>query len=173
MYKPIQEILNKQLLRQKPTSEQFSMFLEALRNLQDSLTADEGEEHNKTYIRDFLRDAFYKDTNLVNTSGSIDCAIYQTKEAASSIEVIIEVKSPSNHTEFPSLHNLNCKALQELVLYFMRERFQHKNISLKHLVMTNGYEWFFIDASEFEKFFADDKKFVKLYNEYDRGELLF
>lgn len=173
MYKPIQEILNKQLLRQKPTTEQFSAFLEALRNLQDSLTADEGEEHNKTYIRDFLRDAFYKDTNLVNTAGSIDCAIYQTKEASSSIDVILEVKSPSNHSEFPTQHNLNCKAMQELVLYFMRERFQEKNITLKHLVMTNGYEWFFIDASEFEKYFAQDKGFVKTYKEYANKETLF
>ena len=47
MLKEIKDILNKQLLRQKPTSEQFSMFLEALRNLQDSLTADEGEEHKE------------------------------------------------------------------------------------------------------------------------------
>ena len=173
MYKPIQEILNKQILRQKPTSEQFSTFLEALRNLQDSLTADEGEEHNKTYIRDFLRDAFYKDTNLVNTAGSIDCAIYQTKELNSPIEVIIEAKSPSNHSEFPTQHNLNCKAMQELVLYFMRERFQEKNITLKHLVMTNGYEWFFIDASEFEKYFAQDKGFTKAYKEYANKETLF
>lgn len=33
MLKPIQDILNKQLLRNKPTYEQFSIFLEALLNL--------------------------------------------------------------------------------------------------------------------------------------------
>ena len=175
MLKEIKDILNKQLLRQKPTSEQFDAFLHALRNLKDSLTRSEREEHNKTYIRDFLRDAFYGETNLVNTAGDIDWAIYQTKDANSPIEVIIEVKSPTNKSEFPSIYNLNCKAMQELVLYFMRERFKPEspNITLKHLIITNGYEWFIIDASEFEKYFADDKKFVKLYKEFDNNELLF
>ena len=177
MLKEIKDILNKQLLRQKPTEAQFSAFTEALRNLKDSLTRSESEEHNKTYIRDFLRDAFYGETNLVNTAGDIDWAIYQTKDANSSIEVIIEAKSLNNQSEFPTRHNnvfnLNCKAMQELVLYFMRQRFERGNISLKHLIITNGYEWFIIDASEFEKYFADDKKFVKLYKEFDNNELLF
>ena len=173
MFKEIKDILNKQLLRQKPTSEQFSAFLEAFRNLKESIQPNETEEHNKSYIETFLKDAFYGKTNLVNTADKIDCAIYQTKEANSPIEVIIEAKSPTNQSEFPSIHNLNCKAMQELVLYFMRERFKNNNISLKHLIITNGYEWFIIDASEFEKYFADDKKFVKLYKEFDNNELLF
>ena len=175
MLKEIKDILNKQLLRQKPTSEQFSAYTEALRNLKESIKPNETEEHNKSYIETFLKDAFYGKTNLVNTADKIDCAVYQTKDANSPIEVIIEAKSPTNQSEFPSIHNLNCKAMQELVLYFMRERFNPKspNITLKHLIITNGYEWFIIDASEFEKYFADDKKFVKLYKEFDNNELLF
>lgn len=173
MLKEIKDILNKQLLRHKPTSEQFSDFTEALRNLTDSIQPNETEEHNKDYVKEFLRAAFYGKTNLVNTAGYIDCAIYQTKEANSPIEVIIEAKAPTNKSEFPSIHNLNCRAMQELVLYFMRQRFKENNISLKHLIMTNGNEWFIIDATEFEKHFADDTKFVKLYNEFDRNELLF
>ena len=173
MLKEIKDILNKQLLRQKPTNEQFTAYTEALRNLKESIQPNETEEHNKSYIETFLKDAFYGKTNLVNTADKIDCAIYQTKDANSPIEVIIEAKSPTNQSEFPSIHNLNCKAMQELVLYFMRERFKSNNISLKHLIITNGYEWFIIDASEFEKYFADDKKFVKLYKEFDNNELLF
>ena len=172
MLKPIQDILNKQLLRHKPTNEQFTTFLDALHNLLQSILPNESEEHNKNYILQFLRDAFYAQ-NLVNTAGSIDGAIYQTKDGSSPIEVILEAKSPSNQSEFPSLQNLNCKAMQELVLYFMRERFRNKNITLKHLIMTNGYEWFIIDATEFEKHFADDKKFVKLYNDWDNNKILF
>jgi len=175
MLKEIKDILNKQLLRQKPTSEQFSAYTEALRNLTDSIKVNESEEFNKNNIMTFLRDAFYGNTNLVNTAEKIDCAIYKTKDANSPIEVIIEVKSPTNKSEFPSIYNLNCKAMQELVLYFMRERFKPEspNITLKHLIITNGYEWFIIGASEFEKYFADDKKFVKLYKEFDNNELLF
>ncbi len=173
MLKEIKDILNKQLLRHKPTEEQFGEFLEALRNLKDSIQPNETEEHNKDYVKEFLRAAFYGNDHLVNTSGYIDCAIYQTKETNSPIEVIIETKAPNNKAEFPSIHNLNCKAMQELVLYFMRQRFKDKNFSLKHLIMTNGWEWFIIDATEFEKHFADDKKFVKLYKEFDNNELLF
>lgn len=173
MLKEIKDILNKQLVRQKPTNEQFTAYTEALRNLKESIQPNETEEHNKSYIETFLKDAFYGKTNLVNTADKIDCAIYQTKDANSPIEVIIEAKSPTNQSEFPSIHNLNCKAMQELVLYFMRERFKSNNISLKHLIITNGYEWFIIAASEFEKYFADDKKFVKLYKEFDNNELLF
>ena len=177
MLKEIKDILNKQLLRQKPTNEQFTDFLQALRTLNDSLTTCEGEEHNKTYIRDFLRDAFYKD-HLVNTAEKIDCAIYQTKEATSSIEVIIEVKAPNKQSEFPiqhnNVHNLNCKAMQELVLYFMRECFNKGNQTLlKHLIMTNGYQWYIIDATEFKKYFAEDKNFRKAYEEWENKSALF
>lgn len=173
MKKEIQEIINKQLLRQKPTAEQFTTFTEALRNLKDSIRPGETEEHNKTYILQFLRDAFYGKTNLVNTAGAIDGAIYQTKDASSPIDVIIEAKAPNNQAEFPSPHNLNCKAMQELVLYFMRERFGNKNITLKHLIMTNGFEWYIIDASEFERYFADDKKFAGIYDDWDNNRTLF
>lgn len=175
MLKEIKDILNKQLLRQKPTSEQFSAYTEALRNLIESIKIDESEEFNKNNIMTFLRDAFYGDTNLVNTAEKIDCAIYKTKDANSPIEVIIEVKSPTNKSEFPSIHNLNCKAMQELVLYFMRERFKREspNITLKHFIMTNGYEWFFIDAKEFEKYFAGDKAFTDKFKEWNNGGTLF
>ena len=173
MLKEIKDILNKQLLRHKPTTEQFTDFLQALRDLKDSIQPNETEEHNKDYVKEFLRTAFYGKEHLVNTAGYIDCAIYQTKETNSPIEVIIETKAPNNKAEFPSIHNLNCKAMQELVLYFMRQRFKDNNISLKHLIMTNGNEWFIIDATEFERHFADDKKFVRLYKEFDNNELLF
>ncbi len=111
MLKEIKDIINKQLLRQKPTSEQFDAFLQALRNLKESIQPNGTEEHNKSYIETFLKEAFYGRTNLVNTAGSIDCAIYQTNEATSPIEVILEAKAPNNQSDFPSLTNLNCEAM--------------------------------------------------------------
>ena len=50
MLKEIKDILNKQLLRQKPTNEQFTAYTEALRNLKESIQPNETEEHNKSYI---------------------------------------------------------------------------------------------------------------------------
>ena len=173
MLRTVKEIVNKRLLRQKPTTEEYSRYTEALRNLKDSLRPEETEEYNKAHIVQFLSSAFYGEKHLINTAGSIDCAIYQTKQNNSSIEVIIETKSIANQAEFPSSTNLNTKAMQELVLYFMRERFQSKNITLKHLIITNGYDWIFFDAKEFEKYFASDKQFFKLFDEWDNNKTLF
>ncbi|MFT7436136.1 MAG: adenine-specific DNA-methyltransferase [Algoriphagus sp.] len=56
---------------------------------------------------------------------------------------------------------LNVKALHEVLRYFLGERFQHKNLEIKHLVVTNVQEWFIFDAQLFEKLFAENKNLVK------------
>lgn len=60
-----------------------------------------------------------------------------------------------------SKDKLNCKALQELVWYFMDERINHKNLEIKHIVATNTFEWFVFDAQLFDKLFAQNKDFIK------------
>jgi len=169
----IKDILAKPLLRRKPLQSDYIRFTEALDELQQKLNPNESEEHNKAFIKDFLLDAFYKGKNAINTSDDIDDAIFADNSETSPVEVIIEAKSPSNGYEMPSLKNLNCKAMQELVLYFMRQRVLKKNIGLKHLIATNGYEWFVFDAAEFDKLFYQNKHFLKLYEEYDNKQLLF
>ena len=168
-----QEVINKQILKQKPTEDDYNRFLEALTALQESINPEQKEEHNKTFIKHFLDDAFYGKTNLVNTADNVDYAIYQTRLDSSPLEVLIEIKTPANTSEFPTLQNLNYKALQELVLYFMRERVKKSNIYLKHLIITNGYEWYLFDATDFEKLFFNDKKFTKDFIEFDNKTLLF
>jgi hypothetical protein len=67
--------------------------------------------------------------------------------------------------------SLNNKALQELVLYFLRERITHKNLEVKHLVATNLNEWFLFDAQIFDKLFAQNKAFVKQFQDFEEGKL--
>ena len=169
MLKEIKELLNKQQLRHQIPSERFEQFKQALLRLKESIQPDETEEHNKEYIKEFLRNTFYGDEHLVNTADKIDCAIYQTTDPKSSLEVLIEVKAPNNPSEFPvirnDVHYLNCKATQELVLYFRRE-WDKGNNALKHLIITNGYEWYIIDAKEFKKHFVDDVNFKKEYKQF-------
>ena len=169
MLKEIKDILNKQQLRHQIPSERFEQFKQALLRLKESIQPDETEEHNKEYIKEFLRNTFYGDEHLVNTADKIDCAIYQTTDPKSSLEVLIEVKAPNNPSEFPvirnDVHYLNCKATQELVLYFRRE-WDKGNNALKHLIITNGYEWYIIDAKEFKKHFVDDVNFKKEYKQF-------
>ena len=68
----------------------------------------------------------------------------------------------------PAFH-LNTKAIQELVLYYLRERITDGNKNIKHLIATDGYTWFVFDEQEFYKHFASDKKLVKAFKEFERG----
>src|SRR5690606_23625876 len=96
-----------------------------------------------------------------------DMVIHNGKAAKSPVGVIIEAKSPTNKQEMIRKDKLNCKALQELVLYYMRERITHKNQELKHLIVTNLYEWFVFDAHLFNKLFAENKKFVIQFKDFE------
>src|SRR5690554_456355 len=66
---------------------------------------------------------------------------------------------------------LNTKAFQELVLYYLRERITHKNLEVKHLVITNINEWFIFDALVFDRLFAQNKNLVKQFNDFEAGRL--
>jgi hypothetical protein len=61
--------------------------------------------------------------------------------------------------------------MQELVLYYLRERITHKNIHIKHLIATNINEWFIFDAHIFEKSFAENKQLLKDFTEFENGTL--
>ena len=172
----INDALNKVYLRQKPLTEHFNQFCEQLDILKNSLEIskekNESEEHIKNLIIKFLQDSFYAKTNLVNTKERIDCAIYETLDSNSPVQVLIEAKRPGS-MGFPTLKNLNSKALQETVLYYMRERVLSKNIDLKHIVITDGFQWFVFEASEFEKYFCGNKDLQKHYNDFEVNPTLF
>ena len=67
--------------------------------------------------------------------------------------------------------NINVKAFQELVLYYLRERITLKNLEIKYLIATNINEWFIFDSNLFEKHFAQNKSFVKQFNDFENGSL--
>jgi len=62
--------------------------------------------------------------------------------------------------------------MQELLLYFLRERVTKKNIDIKHLIVTDFYEWFIFDAIEFEKI-AENAKLKKDFKNFEEGRLTF
>ncbi|HRP55051.1 hypothetical protein [Agriterribacter sp.] len=66
---------------------------------------------------------------------------------------------------------LNTKAFQELVLYYLRERITHNNLEVKHLVAININEWFIFDATLFDRLFAQNKSFVKQFEDFEGGRL--
>lgn len=171
---PLQS-LSPALLKVKPGKEQFEQFKTKLAELVDQIkgSPSESEEHHKNHISDFLKYSFKFPAYFINTSERIDLVIHNGKAATDSVGVILEVKSPNNHTEMPTLDNFNVKAMQELVLYYLRERLRivANNLAVKHLVITNGYEWFIFDANVFEKAFAQNKTLIKQFHEFGSGVL--
>ena len=110
-------------------------------------------------------------TQLEILYSHIDCAIHLGNSIESPVGVIIEVKMPTNASEMISKNNLNKKALQELLLYYLRERVEKKNIQLKQLIITNIHEFFIFDAQEFERVFYSNKKLLKKFSEFNEGVL--
>ena len=163
--------LNKAFLKVKPSREQVNNFKEWLNWLYTHISEEESEEHNKNLLSRFLREAFYSPLYFVNTKGRNDLVIHNGKDSKSSVGVIIEVKRPGNKTEMPTIANINTKALQELVWYFLGERIAGKNDEVRHLIVTNLYEWFIFDAQVFDKVFAQDKSLVKRYEAFRDKQL--
>ena len=162
--------LNKAFLKIKPNRTGIELFKQNLILLLDSIKDKESEEFHKNLISDFLKNTYYSPNHFINTKGRNDLVIHIGKEAKSNVGVIIEAKSPSNKAEMLSQKNINSKALQEMVLYYLRERISNKNLDVKHLVVTNLNEWFIFDEHLFEKQFAQNKSFVKQFENFEASK---
>ena len=150
----------------KKDIDEFAIKLEACITAIISVDSrGESEEHLKGPLKTFLSSTFYGE-HEINTRERIDLAIYLGKDATSEVGVLLEAKKPSNKSEFPKNGKLNCKAFHELLLYYLKERIDYKNNNIKHLVITNGYEWYFFKAEDFYETFYKNKELVKEYGQF-------
>ena len=149
----------------------LGLFKTQLEILYKQIAAIDTEEKIKGDLMDFLKLTFYGQNYKVSPNGRIDCAIHLGNSIDTPVGVIFEVKMPANSSEMISRNNLNRKALQELLLYYLRERIEKKNIQLKQLVVTNIREFFIFDAQEFERAFYSNKKLLKRFAEFNNGTL--
>ncbi|MFN4286778.1 MAG: Eco57I restriction-modification methylase domain-containing protein [Lacibacter sp.] len=163
--------LNKAFLKVKPNRSEIEGFKTHLITLLDRINDTESEEFHKNLVSDFLKKTYYDPHHFVNTKGRNDLVIHNGPHANTTVGVIIEAKKPTNKSEMLTRENINKKAFQELVLYYLRERITHKNLEVKHLVATNIYEWFIFDATLFDRLFAQNKNFVKQFNDFEGGRL--
>ncbi|MEI6143751.1 MAG: hypothetical protein WCP85_31015, partial [Mariniphaga sp.] len=163
--------LNKAFLKVKANRDEIELFKANLIILLDRINEVETEEFHKNIVAEFLRSTYYGTNNYINTKGRNDLVVHNTKSASGTVGIIIEAKKPANKAEMPKTDNINTKAFQELVLYYLRERITHKNLEIKHLVATNIYEWFIFDANLFEKEFAENKTLVKQFIDFEEGRL--
>ncbi len=149
----------------------FNIFKAQLSNYYKQISSIDTEEKLKGDLMDFLKFTFYSQNYKVSPNGDIDCAIHLGVNVTDPVGVIIEVKKPTNTSEMITKEDLNRKALQELLLYYLRERHIKKNIQLKQLIVTNVYEYFVFDAHEFERIFYSNKKLIKRFEEFNDGAL--
>ncbi len=174
--------LNKAYLKVKPNRTEIERFKTNLIQLLDRINEAESEEFHKNLVIDFLKRTYYDPNHFVNTKGRNDLVIHNGDKAKSTVGVILEAKKPTNRAEMVKpvaeddtheqhLAKLNTKAFQELVLYYLRERITHKNLEVKHLVITNIHEWFIFDANTFDRLFAQNKNLVKQFQDFEGGRL--
>lgn len=165
--------LSQALRKFKPLRKDINDFKTKLSDCLNNIAiAEENKEHEenfKKYIADFLKNSLYQD-HLINTKERIDLAIYSGKDANSPISVLIEVKRPSNTNEFLSPNNLNKKAFHELLLYYLKERVDKQNNNIKHLIATNGYEWYLFKGEDFYTYFYKNVRLKKEYEAFRDGE---
>jgi adenine-specific DNA-methyltransferase len=147
--------LNSVLLKINPHRKDIEDFKEHHKSMINDIKEHETEEYHKNLITNFLKKTYYDDNYKINTSGSCDLVIRNGSDKDSKIGVMIEVKNPNNKKEMITSTCINKKSFHQLILYYLIERIDNNNISIKNLIVTNIYEWFIFDATLFEKLFIN------------------
>lgn len=172
MYKiltPNQSVL-KAYLKESVSLNELQAFRNAMQTLFMRINPSESEEFNKNLVIDFLSQSLYKGNSyMVNTYYRTDLAIYSNVNLHNGHPMVLfEFKGPSR-PDMVSINDLKKKSLYELVLYYIREEIQKKNTDVKHLIITNCWEYFIFEKKLFYQLFAKDRKFVQNILNADTG----
>ena len=167
--KKISQTLNKAFLKQKPELKEIERFQYLLSQMCDKVNTDDSEENFKFAILEFLNEIGYKNRYTINSKFKIDLVIRRNNKPESPVGVLIEVKSLKNSSEMISLNNPNKKAFHELILYYLREKHENSATQIRHLIITNLFEWFIFDARKFESIL--DKDLQKSSKQFLEDEL--
>ena len=156
--------LNKAYLKEKISRSAIEFFKLHFNALTEKINDKGDEEHLKSLIADFLKLTYYNQSqHQVGPIGKNDLVIHAGKSPADPYGVILEVKSPANKAEMISGEKANVKATHELVLYYLDERVARNRNELKQLIVTNIYDWYIIDANEFDNKVYRNTAIKKLY----------
>ncbi len=170
---PPKKALSKAFLRERVTHDEIARFKthfrEMLARTETAVGKGESEENMKNIVGDFLKKTWFADRHELNTKEAEDLVIHTGKSAADPVGVIFETKKPDSR-EMLSPEKPNAKALHQLALYYLRERIEHKNIQVKHLVATDIHHWFVFDENLFDRHVFQNPAFRKGYDAYVQGE---
>jgi hypothetical protein len=157
------QVLDKGYRKQKVARQDIDRLKTELPRLLD-LTGErvESEATLRDHLQSFLRNLAYPSTDFLVQSEvrNMDTVIHDGPKKKDPIAVIVEAKIARNRAEMFRPEKPDCKALYELVLYFVRER-ERGNVAIKNLVITDGNHLYLFADSDFERLFWNKKKFRK------------
>lgn len=160
--KPAQA-LNKAYARQSIIHEQIETFRQALTRLFDRVQEEEPEMHQKQIITDFLNETFFtSDGFSVSAEEQADLVIRSDSEAGSLPGVLITVRKVFAGEMMTTLKN-NVRSLHELILHYFEVCEVQPERTVRHLVITDVYNWFFFEEQDFRQHFYDNARLQKLY----------
>ena len=172
IYTPLESI-NK-LYRKQPIDEsEFSGFKDALKELFDNIEDGQVEPTQRKFFTTFMEEIFPNGYLVTHEEDSIDVVLHTGEKTTSPKGVLIELKSTTNKDEMVTKEDINRKALQELLFYYLNERKGKQNNSIKYLIACNIYECFVWDAQIFEKTFYKNKPLLKEYDDFVNKRLDF
>ena len=155
----------------------FEANLESyLEKLQNRLNQDETNKVANT-LQQFFTDLGFSADSQHKQSGAkgnsnIDLALLKNGD----VKVIIEAKKKNNTKEMFSPTNLNCRALHECVLYYLRERDSSlltPNTSLSFIIITDFHKFYIFKSSEFRRIFEKSKPIQELYKNFSDKKNIF
>ncbi|WP_210518186.1 type IIG restriction enzyme/methyltransferase [Hymenobacter terricola] len=160
------------LRRLRPTPEQLAEFRAHLAEMLRHLDPNKIERHGETHILDFLR-SVSRPTEGGSRYGNVhnkrDLVLHLGDTADSPVAVVLEVKGPKNPSEMLAPDDLNRKAFQQLLLYYLEDRTDEQADDFRRLIITTGYEWYVFDAVDFNRLFWKDKALVKAFRDWKAG----
>lgn len=167
----LKESMSKNIQAIMPLEEEKAKFRNNLINFLDNLLMkeNESEEFQKNLLKYFLQQCL--PNQFVNTNKRTDLVIYNGNSPDSTAGVLIEFKSLNNKSEMMTKERINSKAFQEIIHYYLQERIVHNNLEIKKCIITNGLNWFVIEAKEIESSFYKNKDFLNLYNKWRTAQL--
>lgn len=164
MYKILtpNQAIPKAYLHDKPDIQEVMAFKSAMLELLMRINPSEHEEFNKNLVAEFLNKSLYRDKSyMVNTYNVTDLAIYTEMGTHNEHPVVLfEFKGPER-PDMVTKNDLKKKSLYELILYYIREEIGKRNTDIKHLVITDCWEYFVFEKRLFYQLFARNKRFVQ------------
>ncbi len=160
------QAIPKVFLRQPSNEADVQVFRTALQEMLSRIQPEESEEFNKNLVDEFFSRSLYRDrTYMVNTYQRTDLAIFKDERPM----VLFEFKRPGS-AEMVTKEDLKRKSLYELILYYIREEVRNHNTEIKHLIITNCWEFFVFEKKLFYQLFVRNRRFAEKVIAADTGD---